>query len=233
MLGPSKFWDVRWHLAVNLHSSKHLTSLLVWGSIHPGCSQFTILLCEMLAADWNVVTKIILANNEHMKKPTLNNYCSCFTDDSETKKPKLQWTVGSMTEISVWEQYNIFSWVTLYLMTSLPILFLHLLLWTPSFQNLMVKNIFWQIWSNKTIATGLRMLKSWWETGFLHSQNSLVKDVSRYGLQDLFKNSPRIHSVPLNIAQIYYFYRLWRRSKFLQEFFYNAGGKVLFPMEAY
>lgn len=47
-----------------------------------------------------------------------------------------------MNEISIWEQYNIFSQITLYFMTSLPIFSVHLLLWTPFFQNLMAKKIF-------------------------------------------------------------------------------------------
>lgn len=164
--------------------------------------------------------------------PTPNNYCSCFTDDSETKKPKLQWTVGSMNEISVWEQYNIFRQVTLYLMISLPIFFLHLLLWILLFQNLIIKKIFFCAFD---LTKPLPLVYVYinhpsGNVGFPHSQNSLVKDVFRYGLQGLFKSSPRIHSSALSIAQIYYLYRLWQQSKCLPlRIYFNAGGNCCFP----
>lgn len=186
----------------------------------------------MSAADWNV-TKIILAKNGPMKKtpPNSKHYCCCFTDGSETKKPKLQRAVGSMNEISAGEQYNIFSQIT----HDLPAHVLcSLLLWTPFFQNLMVKRIFSVFGLMKPLQ--LVYVCTNHPTGH---QDSLLPQVAwsrkSPGMgHEVFLKALRAFSLALSIAQIYYFYRLWQQLKFLPwRIFFNAGGKLQFAIETH
>lgn len=140
-------------------SSKHLTSLPIWG--------------VMYLQTENIGMKITQANNGYMGKQQThthtNSYCSGFTDDSETKKQKLQWTPSSMNEISVWEQCKVFCQISLAFMTLLPIFSDQLLLLIPAILNLIDNKLFLWILSNKIITTALCLLKSQRETGFSHS----------------------------------------------------------------